>query len=174
MAMDPNHALRTHQRVFTGIRASKDAALKAAAWAAVPKCKTCGAAVMFEGDKVKHYDNRWNGDKTANSIIDSTRNQNRALVKDGKIVHQGDHEAEADKPTEQDILKVSGTPKPGTGDLSNQAINPHRRTNIEPGIISSTQFQDMFDNDGVRLGIAEIETRRDKAAKDAAAAEENN
>ncbi len=55
MATDPNFALRTHERLFTGPKKHQDAALRTSAWAAVPKCTTCGQAVMFKGNVATHY-----------------------------------------------------------------------------------------------------------------------
>jgi hypothetical protein len=70
MASDPNFNLRTHERLFTGSKRMDDPNLKAAAWAAVPKCSNCGAAVMFDGGKPKHYDARWDKDLEGMNIAD--------------------------------------------------------------------------------------------------------
>lgn len=55
MATDPNFALRTHERLFTGPKKNPDTGLRTAAWAAVPKCADCGQAVMFKGSTPTHY-----------------------------------------------------------------------------------------------------------------------
>jgi hypothetical protein len=55
MATDPNFALRTHERLFTGRNKHPDPAMRQAAWAAVPKCAKCGQAVFFKGTTPTHY-----------------------------------------------------------------------------------------------------------------------
>lgn len=70
MATDPNFNLRTHERLFTGPNKNTDEGLRAAAWKATPKCSTCGSAVMFEGNKAKHYDGRWDSGLSTMNIQD--------------------------------------------------------------------------------------------------------
>jgi hypothetical protein len=63
MAMDPNHALRTHERLFTGNNPHPDEELRKAAFNAIPRCASCGEMVEFKPNGATvHYNGAYDKD----------------------------------------------------------------------------------------------------------------
>lgn len=89
MATDPNFNLRTHQRLFTGTDRFSDEGLRQAAYAAIPKCTTCGAMVMFKGTTPKHYDGSLDKSLTSNDKLE---------LRDSSLRLDEHHPAQADIP----------------------------------------------------------------------------
>jgi hypothetical protein len=90
MATDPNFALRTHERLFTGPKKNPDEELRKAAFAAVPICGSCGQVVMFKNNVPTHYDGSLD--------MDLKPMEKAAIAADAKNQDQ-DHTPLADVPT---------------------------------------------------------------------------
>lgn len=152
MAMDPNFALRTHEHLFTGRNPHVDEGLRRAAWSAVPKCNTCGAAVIFDKGKVKHYDGRWDKDLNNLSIADR-----QEITSSGPQMDR-DHAAVAEVP---DVKPVS----PHASPKMSQEPFTGAKTSVENGVATTIGTVDgvkqMRTRGSAETAVARgVETRR--------------
>ena len=158
MATDPNFALRTHERLFTGRNKHSDQAMRQAAWAAVPKCAKCGQAVFFKGTTPTHYNGSLDFDL---GPLEKSQMHTEALATD---TH---HQADAQIPTETGAPTIpSRTAGPATVSKPNRETAAARGAETRDrnsraaasraNIILGRQFAPQsFDENGITRSAAE-------------------